>query len=142
MTDQPNPATRNGPATVAVAGIGGVLAMLAANVGLFDWFDDKVHAWIGRPQLTAMVVGTAVGVAWSHWIPYVFKAWFCADRVRALIYVSSSALTFAISWRMSPTEFGAFYSLFAAFSGVLIYEWGTAVLYKLVPWLKPAVLRE
>lgn len=126
---------------VTIAGIAALLGVIGANMGVVEYIGQMLQGKIGHPQFVAVAVGIMAGSAYTTWIPYVLPKLACAERVKILLRLSSSVLTFAVSWRLMPTEAGAYWALIAAFAGAQVYMTATRTLYLLAPWLKPESLK-
>jgi hypothetical protein len=127
---------------LTIGGISAALAMLAAYTGQIDYLRDAVAEWLRYPQLRAVLVGMAIGCAFSAWVPYVLGKAFSSHRARAYMRFGSSVLTFGAAWSLQPTRLGFYYALLAALAGAQLYMTATRWLYRLFPALEPPALRE
>ncbi len=138
MTEQQS---TNGKAGLTIAGITAVLAMIASQTAAIDYLRTLGAEWIHWPQLRAIVLGVAIGVAFSAWVPYVIPAAACKERAQTLMRFGASVLTFAACWRMQPTELGLYYALIAGMAGTSFYMTTTRWIYRAFPSLQPPALR-
>lgn len=126
---------------LTIGGVTALLAMVASYSGAIDYLRDIAGQWLHLPQLRAVLVGMAVGVAFSSWVPYCFGAAACAERTRVLMRFGSSVLTFGAAWSLQPTQLGLYYALIAAFAGAQVHMTATRWIYKAFPALEPPALR-
>jgi len=126
---------------ITIASIAAILGMIGANMGVIDYLGAAFNKSIGHPQAVAVSVGILVGATYTVWIPYTFPWFACAERLKIILRLSSSVLTFAVAWRLMPTEAGAYWALIAAFAGAQVYMTVTRTLYLIAPWLKPEALK-
>lgn len=126
---------------ITIAGIAALLGVIGANMGAVEYIGAALNGRIGHPQFVAVTVGIMAGSAYTIWIPYVFGRYACVERLKILLRLSSSVLTFAVAWRLMPTEAGAYWALIAAFAGAQVYMTVTRTVYLLAPWLKPESLK-
>lgn len=119
----------------------GILATLAAVGALISANWAWVEMMWAKPQVEAFVVSSLSGSAFSVIVPYLFPKWEDSERVKTYMRWGSVLITFAIAWRMIPTENGLVYAFLSACAGTFLLMRGTAMLYLIFPELKPGALK-
>lgn len=133
------PVSRTG---LTLGTITAVLAALAAYTGQIDYLRDAVSGWLRYPQLRAVLVGMAIGTAFTWWVPYVAGPAFSQNRMRSYMRFAASVITFAAAWHLMPTRLGFYYALLAGLAGAQAHMTATRWLYRLFPMLEPPALRD
>lgn len=154
----------NPKATAAIAVATAVLALISGN---WETISAIYHKIMSRPQAEACIISSIIGCSIASVIPMLYpkmvkrnvtrevehdgiKAWVTKPEMvdssgvaKSMMRFASIAITFAICWRMVPTEMGAFYALLAAFAGtqMMMLIWRLISLV-LPQQLTPAAFQE
>lgn len=143
----------------AVAALGIITTILGLVTGNWESLTNLVHTLLARPQAEAVIISAITGCSIASIIPTIFPKTVkrtvtrkrmvegveiitktvedvdATDIARAWMRTAAIPITFAISWRMVPTEIGLFYALLAAFAGTQVM----LLLWKLLGMLIPQV---